>query len=68
MVVCICNAYREAEIREAARSGLKCPQEIYKKLGEAPRCGRCLEHAEAVIAEVHSEAAEPANALIVAPA
>ena len=68
MFVCICNSYKEAEIRAAARAGMKCPREIYRTLGGEPQCGRCLEFAEAVIAEAHSDAPEPVNALAAAPA
>jgi bacterioferritin-associated ferredoxin len=42
---------------------MKCPREIYSSLGKPPRCGRCLESAAEVIAEVHSDAAVPINAL-----
>jgi bacterioferritin-associated ferredoxin len=51
MVVCVCNRYRDSEIRAAARSGMKCPREIYSALGQPPRCGRCLEFAAEVIAD-----------------
>ena len=40
MYVCICNAYRDAEIREAA-------------LGGGPRCGRCLPTAQELIDREH---------------
>jgi bacterioferritin-associated ferredoxin len=66
MVVCVCNRYRDADIREAARSGMTCPREIYASLGRPPRCGRCLEFAAEVIKEAHAAAAatvEPIDAL-----
>lgn len=68
MFVCICNSYKDADIRAAARAGMRCPREIYETLGGAPRCGRCLEHAEAVIAEEQASPPEPVNALIAATA
>jgi bacterioferritin-associated ferredoxin len=56
MYVCICNGHRDRDIREAAKTGLRCAVEIYKHLGKPPRCGRCLDLAAQVIAEVHDRA------------
>ena len=36
MYVCICNAYRDAEIREAARSGLRCAHKAYARSAADP--------------------------------
>ncbi len=52
MYVCLCNGHREDDIREAARAGFTCAQQIYQKLGKPPRCGRCLEFADELIKEV----------------
>lgn len=65
MFVCLCNAYRDAEIREAARFGARRAKDVYAALGRGPRCGRCLAFAQYLIDEVHSgtdEAAPPAPA------
>ena len=40
MVVCVCNAIREREVREAARSGAACPLAAYATLERRPRCGQ----------------------------
>ena len=53
MYVCICNGHRDRDIREAARTGLRCAREIYHQLGKPPRCGRCLPFATALVEEVH---------------
>lgn len=53
MYVCICNAYRDAEIREAARAGLRCAHKAYAALGGGPRCGRCLPTAQELIDREH---------------
>ena len=53
MYVCICNAYRDAEIREAARTGLRCAHKAYAALGSGPRCGRCLPAAQELIDREH---------------
>lgn len=66
MFVCLCNAYRDAEIREAARFGARRAKDVYAALGRGPRCGRCLLFAQGLIDEVHSgdEAAPPAPATL----
>ena len=53
MFVCLCNAYRDAEIREAARFGARRAKDVYAALGRGPRCGRCLAFAQGLIDEVH---------------
>ncbi|MBV7257232.1 (2Fe-2S)-binding protein [Pacificimonas sp. WHA3] len=42
MVVCVCNAIRETDVRSAARNGARCPKSAYASLGCRPRCGQCL--------------------------
>jgi bacterioferritin-associated ferredoxin len=53
MYVCICNGHRDGDIRNAAKTGLRCAKQIYRHLGKPARCGRCLDVAAQVIAEVH---------------
>ncbi len=60
MYVCICNGHRDRDIRDAAKTGLRCAREIYRHLGKPARCGRCLDFAAQLIEEVHS-AAKPAT-------
>ena len=49
MYVCLCNGYRESEIREVASEGISCATEAYLALGAGPCCGRCLPFAQQVI-------------------
>ena len=57
MYVCICNGHTDGQIRKAAEStGLRCAKQIYRHLGKPARCGRCLEVAAEVVAEVHAAA------------
>ena len=51
MVVCVCNAIRENDVREAARKGASCPLSAYQSLGRRPRCGQCLPFARSIIEE-----------------
>ena len=50
MIVCICNAIRETEVREAARRGASCPTSAYKLHNRKPRCGQCFAFAREIIA------------------
>jgi len=54
MIVCVCNAIRESEVRAAARAGASCPTSAYRTRGAKPRCGQCFSFAREIIA---SEAA-----------
>ena len=50
MIVCICNAIRESDVREAARQGACCANSAYRQLGRRPRCGQCVPFAREIIA------------------
>jgi bacterioferritin-associated ferredoxin len=56
MIVCVCNAIRESDVRQAARAGASCPRSAYASAGRQIRCGQCLPFARGIIA------AERANA------
>ena len=56
MIVCVCNAIREDDVRKAAREGAGCTRSVYRAIGRKPRCGQCLPFAKEIIA------AERANA------
>lgn len=49
MYVCICNGYRESELRTVAREGAATAEDAYLSLGEGPCCGRCLPYAQEVV-------------------
>ena len=57
MVVCICNAIREQDVRAAARAGCPDPHAAYASLGRRPRCGQCVPFARDIIAAERSAAA-----------
>lgn len=42
MIVCVCNALKEEDVRRAARAGAPCPRSAYAHLGCEPQCGTCL--------------------------
>lgn len=49
MIVCVCNAIREKDVREAAKSGATCANSAYRSLGCRPRCGQCFSFARQII-------------------
>ncbi len=50
MVVCICNAIKERDVRAAARGGASCPASVYAACGKRARCGQCFSFAREIIA------------------
>lgn len=49
MMVCICNAIRETQVREAARNGSTTACQAYRMLGRQPKCGQCVPFARSII-------------------
>lgn len=49
MMVCVCNAIREREVREAARNGSMTACQAYRALGRQPKCGQCVPFARSII-------------------
>jgi bacterioferritin-associated ferredoxin len=57
MVVCVCNAIKESQLRDVARSGqLRCAKAAYAQLGRKPKCGQCLSFARNIISDVAATA------------
>ena len=56
MVVCVCNAIREQQVREAARDGATSACQAYRALGRQPKCGQCLSYAREIIDEERAAA------------
>lgn len=52
MVVCICNAIKEKDLRAAVlKDGAARPCQVYARLGRKPKCGQCLSFAQSIIKE-----------------
>ena len=51
MIVCVCNALREKDVRHAARSGARSPGRAYRQFGCRTQCGQCLSFAKEIIDE-----------------
>ncbi|KQO53006.1 (2Fe-2S)-binding protein [Sphingomonas sp. Leaf257] len=56
MFVCVCNAIRESQVRDAARAGSMTPCQMYQALGRQPKCGQCAVLARAIIEEERAAA------------
>ncbi len=63
MYVCICNRYRENDLRNLAAGGARSAEEAYSVLGNGPRCGRCLEFAQALMDEMSAAPAADSSAV-----
>ena len=50
MVVCVCNAIREQDLRAAVRGcGARNACSAYASLGRKTRCGQCVPFAQSII-------------------
>lgn len=56
MVVCVCNAIRENDVRAAAREGATSACQAYRALGRSPKCGQCVPFAREIINEERAAA------------
>jgi bacterioferritin-associated ferredoxin len=55
VIVCVCNALKERDVREAARvAGNSCPKAAYAQLGCKVKCGQCLPFAKEILADARS--------------
>jgi bacterioferritin-associated ferredoxin len=63
LYVCICNRYRDSEIRALAEQGVRCATQAYHCLGNGPECGQCLEFAQEMIDTIHDTPPTVAMAL-----
>lgn len=51
MYVCLCNGFRDCELRAIGKGGIRCAETAYALLGSHPKCGACLETAQNVLRE-----------------
>jgi len=56
MYICICNAIRETDLRQAALEGQGDAEATYATLGKRPNCGQCLGKAGEIIEQERSSA------------
>ncbi|MCB2047606.1 MAG: ferredoxin [Novosphingobium sp.] len=61
MYICICNAIKEADLREVARCCAGNAEDLYRKLGREPMCYQCIDEAERVVEDARAAANVPAT-------
>lgn len=49
MIVCVCNALKEQQVRDAVRQGARSPSGAYRKFGCQVKCGQCIPFARDII-------------------
>lgn len=54
MYVCVCNAVRDTQIREALARGCNDLDDLTAELGVGSACGTCVEYARAMI-DAHAD-------------
>lgn len=57
MIICVCNALREADVRAKARHCGGSVGSVYRHLGCKPQCCQCLPFARDVIRDERARAA-----------
>ncbi|WP_374419925.1 (2Fe-2S)-binding protein [Novosphingobium arvoryzae] len=57
MFICVCNAIRDTELRQAARQHPGDADTVYACLGKTPQCGQCLDEAAEILIEERERAA-----------
>lgn len=65
MIVCVCNAIREEDLRAAARKGATCPVDAFASLDSEPLCGCCLDCVQEVIDDEHATPARRKSGSVV---
>lgn len=68
MYVCICNAIRDCELRQAARTCRGDADALYAAIGRPPQCRQCIDEAEEIIEEERAGACPSAHLPHVLPA
>jgi bacterioferritin-associated ferredoxin len=55
--VCVCNALKERDVKDAARAaGKACPHAAYAQLGAKVKCGQCIPFAREVLGDASTYA------------
>jgi bacterioferritin-associated ferredoxin len=49
MIVCVCKAVSDRQIRAAAKGGANCLRDLTRDLGVGTCCGKCLPEAKAAL-------------------
>ena len=64
MYVCLCKAIKDSDVKRAIDGGANSVKCLSKQLGLAKDCGRCGQHAKAILADYVPDFALVSNAAI----
>ncbi len=64
MYVCLCNGFTDRQIRRAAAAGEGSARAIYRSLGGAPRCGKCISTVEGILRDLDEPHPEGKQGLV----
>jgi len=59
MIICVCKAVSDRQIRAAVRDGATSLRDISRELGVGTCCGKCVPDAKAALSACLSHCAEP---------
>jgi bacterioferritin-associated ferredoxin len=51
MIVCVCKAVSDRQIRSAVKGGATCLRDLTRELGLGTCCGKCLPEAKAALSQ-----------------
>jgi bacterioferritin-associated ferredoxin len=66
MIVCLCKAVSDRQIRAAVNNGTTGVRELARDVGLGTCCGKCLPEAQAIIAKTLAAQDSAASSLVVA--
>ena len=58
MYLCICNAITDRQVRALAESGITQAQDVYRALGCAPQCGKCIPYVQETLSQAARRASD----------
>jgi bacterioferritin-associated ferredoxin len=61
MIICVCKAVSERQIRAAVKDGAGCMRDLARDLGVGTCCGKCVPEARLALSATLSRGAEPAG-------
>lgn len=62
MYICLCNGFTDRQVRRSAEDGSASVSQVYKALGCAPKCGKCVPTVRDMLKSVGLVQAEPETA------
>lgn len=49
MYVCLCHGFTDKQVRRAVADGCRSVAEVYRCLGDRPRCGKCVPEVRSLV-------------------